>query len=176
MVSLLFLPSVLPRNFIRAELYSFIFTEPLFFPLGSRNSFYLFPDTRNFSYWLTQLIAPVFGSLTHRISRNLITHFSTAQRKAGRQHTKDHHDTGEWFNSLVGTWLFNWESVGLGLPSWFGSVYHFSSCSLWSSLDRIWINPSVQYTQSRPTAWSCSGASGGTVSYTHLTLPTIYSV
>ena len=44
--------------------------------------------------------------------------FSTAQRKAGRQHTKDHHDTGEWFNSLVGTWLFNWESVGLGSPSW----------------------------------------------------------
>ena len=32
MVSLFFLLSVLPRNFARAELYLFIFTEPLFFP------------------------------------------------------------------------------------------------------------------------------------------------
>ena len=116
MVSLLFLPSVLPRNFIRAELYPFIFTEPLFFPGVRGTLFYLFPDTRNFSYWFTQLIAPVFGS--HKISRNLITHFSMAQRKAGQQHTKDHYDIGDWSNSLVGTWLFNWESVGLGLPSW----------------------------------------------------------
>ena len=118
MVSLLFLPSVLLRNFIRTGLYSFIFTEPLFFP-WVRGTLFIFSLTRGtFSYWFTQLIAPVFGSLTHRFSRNLITHFSMAQRKVGRQHTKDHYDIGDWFNALVGTWLFNWESVGLGSPSW----------------------------------------------------------
>ena len=75
MVSLLFLLSVLLRN-LYARNFIFLFSPNLYFSLGSRNSFYLFPDTRNFSCWFTQPIAPVFGSLTHKISRNLIAHCS----------------------------------------------------------------------------------------------------
>ena len=123
MVSLLFLLSVLLRN-LYARNFIFSFSPNLyFFSLGSRNSFYLFPDTRNFSCWFTQPIAPVFGSLTHKISRILVTHYSRAQRKVGRQHTRDHYDIEVWFSPLVGTWLFNWESVGLGLSLWLDQFF-----------------------------------------------------
>ena len=122
MVSLLFLLSVLPRN-LYARNFIFSFSPNLYFSLGSRNSIYLFPDTRNFSCWFTQPIAPVFGSLTHKISRILITHCSVAQRKVGRQHTRDHYDIEVWSNPLVGAWLFNWESVGLGSSSWLDQFF-----------------------------------------------------
>ena len=142
MVSLLFLLSVLLRKLVRTELYLFVFTEPLFFP-GFTELFLSFP-------WHAELFMLVHSTYSSCLwkpnSQNqpkldCTLFFGTAQ--SGPTTYK----WSPWHWRLVQ--FFSWSMVvqlGIRRPRvvfMVGLIRQFSSCSLWSSLARVWINPST---------------------------------
>ena len=129
MVSLLFLLSVLPRNFIRAELYPFIFTEPLFFP-GFTELFLSFPWYAELFILVHSTYSPCLWEPNSQNQPKLDYTFFYGITQSGPTTYK----RSLWHWRLVQ--FFSWNMVvqlGIRRPGvvfMVGSIRYFSSCSL----------------------------------------------